>query len=160
MNAPSFSSTSPRESDGTNDKGRAMRIKRHKAVRKTLKFFQVNFGFRQPYKVSSPSTPSRPSECFFFFWGGCFAFLSRFDSFNWFQLGANTSLCFLVYRFSSTVTSFMRCSRLETGTSKARFQSCSWEASGLSQHVTRSTSCKAWAANTKVGFFLLSSRDF
>jgi U3 small nucleolar RNA-associated protein 23 len=28
-----------------------MRIKRHKAVRKTLKFFQVNFGFREPYKV-------------------------------------------------------------------------------------------------------------
>merc|ERR1711904_38556 len=41
----------PRASDGTNDKGRAMRIKRHKAVRKTLKFFQVNFGFRQPYKI-------------------------------------------------------------------------------------------------------------
>ena len=29
-----------------------MRIKRHKAIRKTLKFFQVNFGFREPYKVS------------------------------------------------------------------------------------------------------------
>ncbi|QDZ21792.1 rRNA-processing protein Utp23 [Chloropicon primus] len=28
-----------------------MRIKRHKAVRKTLKFFHVNFGFREPYKV-------------------------------------------------------------------------------------------------------------
>ena len=28
-----------------------MRIKRHKAVRKTLRFFHVNFGFREPYKV-------------------------------------------------------------------------------------------------------------
>ena len=28
-----------------------MRIKRHKQVRRTLKFYQVNFGFREPFKV-------------------------------------------------------------------------------------------------------------